>query len=136
VAAVVVAVVSWAAVQAVIARMREPDCDWSAAEFRAMLMLADHHNGKTGQCNPSLELLGDECHTSTGGAATILDRLVDKKAIRRLRPSTGGRRKGGGGFGQAYELLLPGLETLTPRESSDAGSALKSALRSSNPHTT
>jgi hypothetical protein len=95
--------VSWQAVQAVIAASREPG-RFDDAEFRVALNLAEHLNGNTGRCDPSLALLGAETNNDRRQLRRVLDRLEQRGEVTRDDPSS----KGGRGRRQSYSLLLKG----------------------------
>lgn len=115
---------SWQAVLDVIQAAREPDCTWTDAEFRALVNLAEHLNGETGQLNPSTKLLADECHQDRRHLHRLLNQLEDKKAIRRAGSAKGGRSRDGGGITRDYELLVasapPGRSKVRHSERSSA----------------
>ncbi len=92
--------------QAVIDAGRELGCEWTAAEFRVLVNLAEHANRRTGKLNPSIARLADECHMAKQNVRRALRGLEDKKAIRRPTISKGGRREGGKGLSQTYVLNL------------------------------
>ncbi len=90
---------------AVVAAGRELGCEWTHAEFRVLVNLVEHANRKTGQLNPSVARLADECHMQPQNVRRALRGLEEKKAIRRPTVSKGGRR-GNKGLSQVYELTL------------------------------
>ncbi len=94
---------SWEAQLAVIQAGREPG-RLNDAEFRVLMNLAEHHNGQTGRCDPSRELLANEADKDRGYLRRILRALEDRGEIARVDPSS----KGGKGHRQQYRLLLKG----------------------------
>lgn len=50
----------------------------SAASKMVLLMLANHANGHTGQCNPSHKLLADECEMSVSSLKVHIKNLEEK----------------------------------------------------------
>jgi hypothetical protein len=92
--------VSRADVQDVISLSREPDCDWTLAEFRVLVNLAERRNGDTGRLDPSLQRIAEDCHMDKSNVVAVLERLEDKKAIRRS-----GDSKGGSGRRRPIELV-------------------------------
>jgi hypothetical protein len=92
--------VTWQDVDAIIELSREPDCDWTLAEFKVLVNLAQRRNGKTGQLDPSLKRLAEDCHMDKSNLVDVLGRLEDKKVLRR-----GGDSKGGAGRRRPIELL-------------------------------
>lgn len=100
---------SYAAVQAVIDASRQPG-RFTDAEFRVMVNLAEHHNAKTGRCDPSGRLLSEEADKGQDkrNAVRVLRALEKRGEISRADPSS----KGGRGRRQAWRILLNGeLET-------------------------
>jgi hypothetical protein len=77
---------------------------FSDAEFRVLMLLADHLNGATGRCDPSLKVLGDEAGKDRGYLRRILGALEARGEIARADSSS----KGGKGHRQQYILLLKG----------------------------
>jgi hypothetical protein len=86
---------------AVILASRQPD-RFSHAEFRVLMNLAEHHNGETGRCDPSLKLLEEETGMDRGYLRRILGALEDRGEI------GGDSGKGGRGHRRQYDLLLKG----------------------------
>ena len=90
-------------VTAVIRASRDPD-RFDHAEFRVMVNLADHLNNRTGQCNPSLKVLGEETGLGRGHLMRTIHCLEDRGELAREDPSS----KGGAGLKQNYQILLKG----------------------------
>jgi len=55
-------------------------CD-SSGEKLVLIMLANHTNSHTGQCNPSHKLLADECSMGVSTLKRHLQSLTDKGLI-------------------------------------------------------
>src|SRR6266545_2875270 len=75
--------VSWEAVLAVIQASRAPGCDWTDAEFRLLINLAEHHNAETGRCDPGADLLARETDDNPGNVRRLLRQLERKQVIHR-----------------------------------------------------
>jgi DNA-binding MarR family transcriptional regulator len=94
--------VSSRAVLAVIRASRDPD-RFTHAEFRVMVNLAEHHNSRTGRCDPGLRLLEEETGLPRGQLMRCINRLEDRGEL--ARPGTS---KGGRGHRRPYVILLKG----------------------------
>lgn len=53
----------------------------SSSQKLVLLMLADHCNGNTGQCNPSQKLLAEECEMSVSSLKAQIKALAEKKLL-------------------------------------------------------
>lgn len=85
----------------------------SAGQKLVLLLLANHANGHTGQCNPSHKLLADECCVGVSTLKSHLQALADAGLIVVRR-----RQNEGVDLPNQYDLKmpLPG-QKLTPRGS-------------------
>ena len=66
--------------------------DVPAGAMKALFLLAWHHNGATGQCNPSHELLAKELGCSTRTIRRAVEALRGAELIRTYQRSKGGDR--------------------------------------------
>lgn len=73
----------------------------SPAAKLVLLMLANHSNGHTGQCNPSHQRLADECSMSRSSLKTHLANLAEAGYIRIEH-----RTKGGCSLPNSYVLTM------------------------------
>lgn len=62
----------------------------SAGQKLVLLLLANHTNGHTGQCNPSHRLLAEECCMGVSTLKTHLQSLAEQGLIRIIRKSQDG----------------------------------------------
>src|SRR6266508_2456556 len=105
--------VSWEAVLAVIQASRAPGCDWTDAEFRLLINLAEHHNAETGRCDPGADLLARETDDNPGNVRRLLRQLERKQVIHRGHKPMGGR-----GHTQQWTFASALVETRSPRPGS------------------
>lgn len=67
-----------------------------------LIQLADHHNKDTGQCNPRIGLLAEECEMSRATVFRYLNELEERGLIERVE----GTREGGGRTSSHYTLKM------------------------------
>ena len=103
---------SRAAVQAVIDFSRRDDCEWTPAEFRLMVNLAEHENGTTGRLCPGERRLAEECHTSRPHLRRMLDQREAAGDLERLGTGRRGRLPGGRYPSESYRITLRGTRAV------------------------
>ena len=69
-----------------------------------LINLAEHHNGRTGRCDPGLRLLQQETGIGHGYLVRIVQALEERGELLRDDPSS----KGGRGRRQSYTIPLKG----------------------------
>jgi DNA-binding MarR family transcriptional regulator len=92
--------VSHQAVKAVVKASLDPG-RFSHAEFRVLVVLADHHNHNSGQCNPGYARLAAETHLARSYVVKLLKRLEERGEL-----ASDGSSKGGRGNRRNYTLAL------------------------------
>jgi len=75
---------------------------FSHAELRVLVVLADHHNGTTGQCNPGYKRLAAETGLAKSYVVSIVQALEERGELLRDDPSS----KGGAGNSHNITLTL------------------------------
>lgn len=75
-----------------------------ANEKLVLLMLANHTNGQTGRCDPSLNRLAEECGMSRDTVIRAMKRLEEKGLIRVIRRTLEGAQ-----ISNSYRLAMPGV---------------------------
>jgi hypothetical protein len=82
--------VSFAAVDAVVAASFDRD-RFTNAEFRLLVVLARHHNRRTGRCDPGLRLLADETGFSKAYVVKLVQALENRGELAADRAAKGGK---------------------------------------------
>ncbi len=108
---------SWDAVLAVIKASREPG-RFTHLEFRILVNLANHLNGRTGQCNPSLDCQVHDCgldpKRGRRSVTRALDALETRGEIERSGNRKGGQLPGREYPSQNYRITLGTAGTSRP----------------------
>ena len=81
---------SFAAVDAVVAASFDRD-RFTNAEFRLLVVLARHHNRRSGRCDPGLQLLADETGLSKSYVVKLVQVLEGRGELAVDRNPKGGK---------------------------------------------